>query len=171
MFVDSNCKLLLIEPSKAQFRHAGSNLFKNLKSIRKARSRETSENLIRRQRFFSWFVSWFKRVGKIKLSQKWALVIGKYAARLGDLGKRVFGLNFLMFEWTNVDVIFWVFRISGFLAVSRIFSHFLALSPIIQCCGPWILTSLTFLSHYITRRRNRWKGPLLADEEPEKRHY
>ena len=51
---------------------------------------------------------------KINMSQKWALRIPKYAARLGDLGKRVFGPKFTNNSRSNLH-----FRVLGFSDVVR----------------------------------------------------
>ena len=59
------------------------------------------------------------------MSQKWPPTIPKDAARLGDLGKRVFGPKFQFFEGKTSDFHFWGFSDFG---RPRIFSHFLELS-------------------------------------------
>ena len=45
--------------------------------------------------YFCWFLSGGTKIEKINMSKKWALSIPNDAARLGDLGKRVFGPKFL----------------------------------------------------------------------------
>ena len=58
-----------------------------------------------------WFLPGRTKIEKIKMSQKWVSIIPKDAARLGDLGKRVFGPKFPTHGGTN-GFSFWGF--SGF---------------------------------------------------------
>ena len=63
--------------------------------------------------------AWSDETRKNKMSQKWAPSIPKDAARLGDLGKRVFGPKFLKFDGD----FFFVFRVAGFSRFSEIFQR------------------------------------------------
>ena len=68
------------------------------------------------------------KIEKINMSQKLAPSIPKDAARLGDLGKLIFGLKFKIVEGKTSDFHFWGFSDFG---ISGIFLHLLVLSHVV----------------------------------------
>ena len=68
--------------------------------------------------------AWSDETRKNQMSQKWAPTIPKDAARLGDLGKRVFGPKFPKYVGKNLDLGF-----AGFLDFPDFLVFSLRLGP------------------------------------------